>query len=137
MESKKVKFSELSKLIAETVMDEMAYPVGFNMKTLISLPSFAKRLQYCMQYLKKIGAGSSRVVFAVDNEKVLKVAKNEKGIEQNSFIHIVSSLWSALEKITIPPTINNTPIIFPRSTCSWKNKTPQINPHMTVTARLA
>lgn len=83
MEDKKIKFSELSKLIAEAVMDEMAYPVGFNMKTLISLPSFAKRLQYCMQYLKKIGAGSSRVVFAVDNEKVLKVAKNEKGIAQN------------------------------------------------------
>lgn len=64
-------------------VDEMAYPVGFNMKTLISLPSFAKRLQYCMQYLKKIGAGSSRVVFAVDDEKVLKVAKNGKGIAQN------------------------------------------------------
>lgn len=69
--------------LAKRTVDEMAYPVGFNMKTLISLPSFAKRLQYCKQYLKKIGAGSSRVVFAVDNEKVLKVAKNGKGIAQN------------------------------------------------------
>ena len=75
--------SELKSIISEAVMKEMAYPVGFNMNTLKSLPSYAKRLQYCQQYLKKIGAGSSRVVFAVDDEKVLKVAKNRKGIAQN------------------------------------------------------
>ena len=78
-----IKLSELEKIITESVMKEMAYPTGFNMKTLISLPSYAKRLQYCNRFLTKIGSGSSRVVFSVDNEKVLKVAKNKKGVAQN------------------------------------------------------
>ena len=83
MGNNRIKLSELSKLITESVMKEMAYPAGFNMRVLKSLPSYAKRLQYCQQFLRKIGSGSSRVVFAVDDEKVLKVAKNKKGIAQN------------------------------------------------------
>lgn len=78
-----ITLSELSKIITETVMSEMAYPVGFSLDTLKSLGSYAKRVKYCQEHLQKIGSGSSRVVFAVDNEKVLKVAKNEKGIAQN------------------------------------------------------
>ncbi len=73
----------LNKYIAESAVQEMAYPVGFDMKELKSLKSYSARLSYCKQRLRKIGAGTSRVVFAVDNEKVLKVAKNRKGIAQN------------------------------------------------------
>lgn len=79
----KITISELSRLIAESVMDEMAYPAGFSLDTLKSLGSYSKRVKYCQEHLQRIGAGSSRVVFAVDSEKVLKVAKNEKGIAQN------------------------------------------------------
>lgn len=64
-------------------LKEMAYPVSFNMDEMLSLPSYAARLRYCEQRLKKIGSGSSRTVYAVDDEKVLKVAKNKKGIAQN------------------------------------------------------
>lgn len=66
-----------------TIIGEMAYPVGFNMKELESLPSYAARVRYCSQRLTKLGQGSSRIVFAVDGEKVLKVAKNAKGVAQN------------------------------------------------------
>lgn len=62
---------------------EMAYPVGFSMDKLLSINSYSGRLKYCETYLKRIGQGSSRIVYAVDDEKVLKVAKNNKGIQQN------------------------------------------------------
>lgn len=65
------------------VMREMAYPMFFNMEEMLSLGSYSARVRYCQQRLQKIGNGSSRVVFAVDDEKVLKVAKNKKGIAQN------------------------------------------------------
>ena len=67
----------------KSIVKEMAYPAGFNMDEMLSLPSYAARVRYCSQRLNKIGEGSSRIVFAVDGEKVLKVAKNKKGIGQN------------------------------------------------------
>lgn len=67
----------------KSIMKEMAYPASFNMEQMLSLGSYAARVKYCQERLKKIGSGSSRVVFAVDDEKVLKVAKNRKGIAQN------------------------------------------------------
>ena len=78
-----IKLSEVSKIITEMVMREMAYPMFFNMEEMLSLGSYSARVRYCQQRLQKIGNGSSRVVFAVDDEKVLKVAKNKKGIAQN------------------------------------------------------
>lgn len=66
------------------IVKEMAYPVSFNMDEMTSLRSYSARVRYCEQRLTKIGAGSSRIVFAVDDEKVLKVAKNQKGIAQNN-----------------------------------------------------
>lgn len=67
----------------KAIIREMAYPVGFGMEQMLSLPSYSARVRYCSQRLRKIGEGSSRIVFAVDNEKVLKVAKNRKGVAQN------------------------------------------------------
>ena len=65
------------------IVKEMAYPTTFNMDEFKSLSSFQKRIEYCKQRLKKLGAGTSRIVFEIDNEKVLKLAKNSKGIAQN------------------------------------------------------
>lgn len=65
------------------VISEMAYPASFNMEEFKSLKTFAKRLEYCKARLPRLGAGSSRVVFKVDDDKVLKLAKNRKGIAQN------------------------------------------------------
>ena len=62
---------------------EMAYPSTFNIEEFMSLPSFAKRVEYCNKRLKFLGQGSSRRVYMVDDEKCLKLAKNRKGIAQN------------------------------------------------------
>ncbi len=59
------------------------YPSHFDMEHFKSLKTFAQRIQYCDANLKRIGGGSSRIVFKIDDEKVLKLAKNDKGIAQN------------------------------------------------------
>ena len=66
-------------------LNEAAMP-GFNLQTLSSIKSFAGRLKYCKQMLgPSFGSGSSRIIFKIDDEKVLKLAKNKKGIAQNEF----------------------------------------------------
>ena len=62
----------------------MAYPAEFSMEKLKSIRSYSGRVKYVQSILPRISSGSSRVVFKVDDEKVLKVAKNDKGIAQNS-----------------------------------------------------
>ena len=65
-------------------LKEMAYPAEFSMDKLKSLPSYAARLRYVDSLLVPISnAGSSRKVYKIDDEKVLKVAKNPKGLDQN------------------------------------------------------
>lgn len=64
-------------------IQEMAYPSSFDMTHFKSIPSFRGRLEYANTHLKKLGSGSARTIFQIDNEKVLKLAKNKKGIAQN------------------------------------------------------
>ena len=48
--------------------------------------SFKKRLAYAIERAKKLGTGSSRVVFEIEYQgrpTVIKIAKNEKGLAQN------------------------------------------------------
>jgi hypothetical protein len=59
------------------------YPSHFSMEHFKSLKSFNQRIKYCQDNLKRIGGGSSRIVFKIDDQKVLKLAKNKKGIVQN------------------------------------------------------
>ena len=54
------------------------YPNGFDMKTLKSLDDYDDRLEYVNKYLEKLGEGSSRAVYAVDEKKVLKNNTNGK-----------------------------------------------------------
>ena len=65
------------------IINEMAYPVSFNMDEFKMLKTFAARIKYCQARLQRISSGSSRIVYKIDNEKVLKLAKNRKGIAQN------------------------------------------------------
>ena len=67
----------------DTMLKEMAYPVSFNMEEFKTLTTFNQRIKYCSARLPRIGAGSSRIVFQIDDEKCLKLAKNQKGIAQN------------------------------------------------------
>lgn len=79
-------YNENDKLIieqeVEKILDE-EYPSSFDMEYFKTLNSFSKRIKYCEEHLQRIGGGSSRIVYKIDDEKVLKLAKNEKGLAQN------------------------------------------------------
>ena len=62
---------------------EMAYPSNFNLKEFSNIRSFKERKKYCDERLQKLGTGSSRIAYRVDDNKVLKIAYNNKGIAQN------------------------------------------------------
>lgn len=68
--------------IVESLLDE-DYPSNFNMEHFKTLRSFNQRIQYCEQNLQRISSGSSRIVYKIDDIKVLKLAKNNKGLAQN------------------------------------------------------
>ena len=69
---------EQSKMLKEAMDDT------FSLEELSNLPSFNARFKYCTQHLgKHIGKGSSRATFQVDDESVLKLAWNDKGVAQN------------------------------------------------------
>lgn len=65
-------------------LSEMAYPTSFNFDEFRQCRSFAERVRYCEARLERIAQGSSRIVYRVDDDKVLKLAKNNKGVAQNS-----------------------------------------------------
>lgn len=67
----------------ETFVSE-DYPPNWNIETFKSLKSFSKRVAYCNQNLQRLASGSSRIAYKIDEEKVLKLAKNKKGIAQNN-----------------------------------------------------
>lgn len=56
---------------------------SFDLGEFKKLTSYKECLKYALNHLTKIGTGSSRVVFDLGDGKILKVAKNAKGIEQN------------------------------------------------------
>ena len=71
--------SKQAKLITEEISNYNSF-----VKELESIRYFKRRYQYCLEHFgKPIGKGSSRAVFKVDNEKVIKLAYNSKGIAQN------------------------------------------------------
>lgn len=77
---------QLRKIIREHVEDILSedYPSSFNFYEFNSIKSYNGKLKYANERLEKLGSGSARVVYKVDDEKVLKIAKNKKGIAQNS-----------------------------------------------------
>jgi len=59
------------------------YPEGFSLEEFANLRSFNQRVAYCKSRLYRLGTGSSRIAYVVDSDKVLKIAKNAKGVAQN------------------------------------------------------
>jgi len=55
----------------------------FDIKILDSFKKFSDKIKYAKSKLTKLGEGSSRIVFDMKDGYVLKLAKNEKGLEQN------------------------------------------------------
>jgi len=67
----------------ETELSE-DYPIDFDIFSFKNINGYAAKLRYAELYLgKPLGRGTARVVYRVDNDKVLKLAKNKKGIAQN------------------------------------------------------
>ena len=74
----------IKKIISEIFQDMISeFKEGFDMVHFASLKSFKARLEYASRELSRIAEGSSRVAFSIDNTKVLKLAKNKKGLAQN------------------------------------------------------
>jgi hypothetical protein len=68
------------------------YPESFSMETLQNISTVKDRVNYAKTHLKKIGSGSSRIVYASMDEKIaLKVAKNSKGTAQNKNEYDIST----------------------------------------------
>lgn len=59
------------------------YPKGFSLQEFQDITSFSGKKRYADLHLKRVSSGSSRIVYQVDNKKVLKIAKNKKGLAQN------------------------------------------------------
>lgn len=96
--------------LIETMLGE-EYPQSFNMEEFKTLKSFNARIKYCQENLKRISSGSSRIVYMIDDEKVLKLAKNNKGIAQNEVEYDYAEHLSndpVLAKVFDADTDNNT-----------------------------
>ncbi len=56
---------------------------GFNINNLKKLQTVPEIYEYIKQYLRPMGRGSSRMTFLLSSGKILKVAKNDAGLDQN------------------------------------------------------
>ena len=86
MQSKILK--EYVSLMIEKIRSKQKYKTKFggttfDLKTFKTLPSESIMIAYAMNYLEPLGQGSSRIAFVLSSKKVLKIARNEKGIAQN------------------------------------------------------
>ena len=74
--------------IDEEVLDEMPLPADWDPQQMRQQStSFKSRLAYALERAKKLGTGSSRVATIIEYQgrpTVLKIAKNAKGLAQNS-----------------------------------------------------
>lgn len=73
---------KIREIIEEILGEE--YPETFSFQQLEDIRSYAGKLRYAETHLQKLASGSARVVYKVDDTKVLKMAKNKKGLAQNS-----------------------------------------------------
>lgn len=53
------------------------------LKELSSLKTYSDRIEYAEKKLKHLSSGSSRAVYLTPHNTVIKLAKNDKGIDQN------------------------------------------------------
>ena len=81
---------------------------GFRVDVLTNSETFEERIAYCVKMLgNPIGTGSSRMVFQLDDNSVLKLARNDKGIGQNKE---EIALGSNTEFSCFPKILNGTDV---------------------------
>jgi hypothetical protein len=95
-----MKLQEQISRIKEMMGISEDYPPNFNMDEFKKLTSFRKRLNYCNKNLQRIGSGSSRAVYKIDEEKVLKLAMNRKGLAQNEHEITMAQYYDIQDIIT-------------------------------------
>lgn len=82
------------KIIKKEAIKE-AVGFGFSIEYMKQIKSLKGRYEYCKEFLgSPIGRGSSRVVFQYDDNFVLKLALNGKGLAQNEAEYEKFSDWS-------------------------------------------
>jgi ribosomal protein S18 acetylase RimI-like enzyme len=91
----------------EEVLDEMPLPADWDPQQMRQQgTTFKSRLQYALERAKKLGTGSSRVATTIEYQgrpTVLKIAKNQKGLAQNSVeADILSDGYASQMGILIP-----------------------------------
>jgi GNAT superfamily N-acetyltransferase len=96
-----------SKEIDEEIIDEMPLPADWDPAQMKQQgTSFKSRLAYALERARKLGTGSSRVATVIDYQgrpTVLKIAKNQKGLTQNSVeADILSDGYASQMGILIP-----------------------------------
>lgn len=77
-----VGFTNYGTVMKEDNLEE-DYPASFDMEYFKTLNSFNARIKYCEEHLQRLSSGSSRIVYKIDDQKVLKLAKNKAGLAQN------------------------------------------------------
>jgi len=93
--------------ISEEIIDEMPLPTDWDPQQFHEpSTSFKSRLAYALERAKKLGTGSSRVATTIEYQgrpTVLKIAKNQKGLAQNSVeADILSDGYASQIGILIP-----------------------------------
>lgn len=69
---------------SESVFEPESGFQPFDVRELQHLNGFSKKIKYVASHLEKIGSGSARNVYKIDEDTVLKLAKNAKGVAQNN-----------------------------------------------------
>jgi hypothetical protein len=90
----------------DEVLDEMPLPADWDPAQYQQGTTFKQRLAYALERAKKLGTGSSRVATTIEYQgrpTVLKIAKNQKGLAQNSVeADILSDGYASQLGILIP-----------------------------------
>lgn len=92
--------------VDEEIINEVPLPADWDPQQYAPGSTFKQRLAYALERAKKIGTGSSRVATIIEYQgrpTVLKIAKNQKGLAQNSVeADILSDGYASQLGILIP-----------------------------------
>lgn len=88
--------NDVDKVNESTIEED--YPSSWDIETFKKLSSFNARIKYCEEHLQRISSGSSRIAYKIDDKKVLKLARNKKGLAQND-VEITQSRYSDIDGI--------------------------------------
>jgi hypothetical protein len=70
-------------LASSEEMPKNSTDIGQILENLEKLETYAARKKYAEDNLKHLSSGSSRLVYLTSDKKIIKLAKNDKGIAQN------------------------------------------------------